>query len=150
MAKKTQTIRVRRKMLGGLVFLLGGLLFVGTGLQSNSWVFLAIGAIVVAVAVALLGLSRVTLGPDGLVQHAPLSPKANVRIPKAVIRQVHTAPWATVTQVIVDTTSGEVVLMGLSSYVKEQAVEYSETIAKWAGVPFDPSNYPDRGPKRRV
>jgi hypothetical protein len=40
--------------------------------------------------------------------------------------------------------------MGLSSYVKELAVGYTKTIARWADVPFDPSSYPNRGPKCRV
>jgi len=148
-AGKTQTIRVKRKMLGALVMLFGALMLGSYGARSGSLLFLVIAGLIALAALAALALSRVTLGPTELVQHAPLSPKTNVRIAKSAITGVHTAPWASVTQVVVDTTSGEVVLMGLSANVKEQGVESAITIAQWAGVPYDPRPYPDRGPQRR-
>ena len=149
MAGKTQTLRVKRKLIGASIIFLGGLGFVAMGINGPNWFLLIIGGLIALAGLAIIGLSRVTLGPTELVQHAPVSPKANVHIAKSAITGTHTAPFGSVTQVVVDTTTGEVVLMGLSSNTKEQGVDYAMTIAQWAGVSYDPAEYPDRGPQRR-
>lgn len=136
-------------MVGAVIILVGGLMFASLGYVWHSIFFMAIGGVIALAGLAMLVVSRVTLGDEYLVQHAPLSPRDNVRIAKAQVRRTHTAPFGTVTQVVVDTTDGVVVLMGLSAYTKEAGVEYAQKIAAWAGVPFDPTDYPDRAEQLR-